>query len=148
AFRSHGEFTMRCRLLIGLAVLSVAGWCGNPVLAADAANAGGVKKFVRFQKGDTIAYGRVEGEQVRELTGPFAQWKETGKSYALKELKLLVPSTPTKVLALAGNYQSHLGDRPPFEHPEFFFKPTSCLIPDGANIVLPKDTSDVHYEAE
>jgi 2-keto-4-pentenoate hydratase/2-oxohepta-3-ene-1,7-dioic acid hydratase in catechol pathway len=63
-------------------------------------------------------------------------------------VKLLVPTVPTKVLAVGLNYRSHLGGRPMPDAPAIFLKPPSCLVPTGADIVLPADTTDVHYEGE
>lgn len=69
------------------------------------------EKYVRFQAGKTVAYGIVEGDRVRELSGDlFGSFTKTDKTYRLKSVKLLVPTTPTQVIALAGNYRSHLGD--------------------------------------
>lgn len=119
--------------------------CVSSVVAADK------KVFVRFQSGDTIAYGQVEGEKVRQLSGDLfaGGWKATDRTFALSDVKLLVPTKPTKVLALAGNYKSHLGDtRPPSPNPEVFFKPPSCLIANGEKIVLPPGSTNVHFEAE
>jgi len=105
--------------------------------------------YCRFQKGDTVAYGLVEGNRVRVLEGDlFGDRKPTDRTYALEEVKLLVPTRPTKVLAVAGNYRSHLGDKPAPDHPELFFKVPSCLIAQGETIVIPKGTNDVHYEGE
>jgi 2-keto-4-pentenoate hydratase/2-oxohepta-3-ene-1,7-dioic acid hydratase in catechol pathway len=53
----------------------------------------------------------VEGNRVRQLSGSlFGAFRETDKTFSLNEVKLLVPSQPTQVLAMAGNYKSHLGD--------------------------------------
>ena len=118
--------------------------CVSAAMAADK------KMFVRFQSGDTIAYGQVEGEKVRQLSGDlFGSRKLTDRTFSLSDIKLLVPTNPTKVLALAGNYKSHLGDtRPPSPNPEVFFKPPSCLIANGEKIVLPSGSTNVHFEAE
>ena len=106
-------------------------------------------KYARFQVGQTTAYGIVEGARVRQIAGDlFGEWSKTDTTYPLDQVKLLVPTVPSKVLALAGNYKSHLGDRKPPEHPEVFFKPPSCLVPPGGDIVLPKTTANVHYEGE
>ncbi len=68
-------------------------------------------KYCRFQLGDKIAYGIVESSLVRELSGDlFGKWKKTDKTHPLKEVKLLVPSEPRHVFAMAGNYRSHLSD--------------------------------------
>ncbi|MFV1964978.1 MAG: fumarylacetoacetate hydrolase family protein [Pirellulaceae bacterium] len=72
--------------------------------------AGEVTKFCRFQAGNTIAYGLVEGPKVRQLKGDlFGKWSKTDQTYALNDVKLLVPTQPTQILAMAGNYKSHLG---------------------------------------
>jgi 2-keto-4-pentenoate hydratase/2-oxohepta-3-ene-1,7-dioic acid hydratase in catechol pathway len=105
--------------------------------------------FARFEHGDDSAYGIVEGDRVRRIAGDlFGAWEKTSETYALADLRLLVPSRPTKVLAVGLNYRSHLGDRPCPPVPEIFLKPPSCLVPAGAEIVLPRDTENVHYEGE
>ncbi|MCH2129908.1 MAG: fumarylacetoacetate hydrolase family protein [Pirellulaceae bacterium] len=69
-----------------------------------------IVKYARFQIGDTVAYGIVEGDQIRQLDGDlFGEWEKTSKRYALQDVRLLVPSTPQHVFAMAGNYKSHLG---------------------------------------
>lgn len=69
------------------------------------------QKFARFQVGDKIAYGVVSGQRIQEISGNlFGEWKKTDKSYALKEVKLLVPTEPRHVFAMAGNYENHIND--------------------------------------
>lgn len=144
------SFRHACGLLIAgccATVLSFSASGADKSPVKDAGK-GTITRYVRFQSGKTVAYGVVEGDRVRELTGDFGAWKPGEKTHSLADVKLLVPSTPTTVLAMAGNYQSHLGDRPPFKNPEFFFKPVTCLVPHGADIVIPHGAEDVHYEAE
>jgi 2-keto-4-pentenoate hydratase/2-oxohepta-3-ene-1,7-dioic acid hydratase in catechol pathway len=156
----------------------------TPASAADQK----VTRYVRFQVGDTIAYGIIDDDQVRQLDGDlFGKWQTTERKYPLDSVKLLVPSPrPKQILALAGNYKSHLGggnyvatittttkvttnvdsgqlttdsntvidtEKPgevptKFRSPQLFFKPPSCLITTGENIVIPPGTNEVHYEAE
>ena len=105
--------------------------------------------FARFEHGGDSAYGIVEGDRIRRIAGDlFGAWEKTSESYALADLRLLVPSRPTKVLAVGLNYRSHLDGRPAPAVPEIFYKPPSCLVPAGAEIVIPQGTSDVHYEGE
>lgn len=110
------------------------------------------QRFVRFQKGDMVAYGQWEGDRVVEISGDlFGTWQKTAVSHALSEVRLLPPTQPSKVLALAGNYRSHFrtGTAPATAPiPQPFLKPTSCLVGQGAAIVLPKDAQDVHFEGE
>ena len=71
-----------------------------------------VVKYLRFQAGDTVAYGIVEGQVVRKLDGDlFGKWQKTNQTFALKSVKILAPTQPRHVLAMAGNYKSHLGGR-------------------------------------
>jgi len=105
--------------------------------------------FARFQAGSTIARGIVADDQIRQIEGDwFGSWKPTEKTHKLSEVKLLAPTRPTKILALAGNYKSHLADRPAPKNPELFFKVPSCLIATGEKIVIPKGTSIVQPEGE
>jgi len=67
-------------------------------------------KYARFQAGQTIAYGIVEGNMLRQIDGDlFGTWRKTDLLHPLSGVKLLVPCQPTQVIALAGNYKSHLG---------------------------------------
>ncbi len=107
------------------------------------------RHFVRYEVDGKIAFGLVEGDSVRRLYGsPFAEWSATDDVRKLSDVTILVPTEPSKVIALAGNYKDHLGDRPAPETPEPFFKVPSCLQHHEGPVVLPGDTKDVHYEAE
>lgn len=123
--------------------------CATGVLADEA---GQVTRFVRFQAGKTVAYGILEGDTVHQLAGDlFDGWRKTPKQHKLSEVQLLVPTRPTQVVAMAGNYKSHLADAsvpPQFQIVQPFFKSLSCLVEHNSPIVLPRDAEDVHYEAE
>ena len=83
--------------------------CCSLILSAACSQAE-ITKFARFQVGDTVTYGIVERDRVRQLAGdPFGDWNTTNKTYALKEVTLLVPTEPRHVFAMAGNYKSHIG---------------------------------------
>ena len=107
-------------------------------------------KYLRFQVGNTVAYGILEGQRVRQLAGDlFGKWTKTDKTHALADVKILVPSArPEKVIALAGNYQDHLGEKPAPKTPEPFYKLPSCLQRHQGDVVQPADHEPVHYEAE
>ncbi len=129
-------------------VLLLMGWSAGQ--AAEPSEA--PTRFLRFQKNDTVAFGIVEAERVRELSGDlFGTWRKTERTHALSEVTILPPTVPTQVLALAGNYKSHHQDAaipPKFGIPQPFLKSPSCLVGHGAAIVIPSDARDVHYEAE
>jgi len=109
-------------------------------------------KYVRFQTGETVAYGMLEGDRVWQLAGDlFGSWTKTETTHALRDVKLLPPTQPSQVLALAGNYRSHLSNAaipPQFMIPQPFHKSPSCLVGAGDAIVIPDDAKTVHYEAE
>jgi len=109
----------------------------------------GPTKLGRFEVAGKTHHGVVDGDRIFRIEGDiFGSWTKTTESFALKDVRLLAPTRPPKVLALAGNYRSHLNDQPPPKNPEIFFKvPTSILDP-GKNVVIPKGTNDVHFEAE
>ncbi len=108
-----------------------------------------VTKFVRFRKGAAAAHGILEGQEIREISGNlFGQFRETSTRHRLSDVKLLFPVQAGTVFALAGNYRSHLGTRPPAPHPEIFYKPVSSLQHPGEAIVIPKAATNVHFEGE
>jgi len=61
---------------------------------------------------------------------------------------MLAPCDPPKVLAVGRNYKSHLHGRPQPVNPELFYKPVSCIVGPEAEIVLPPDAVNAHYEGE
>ena len=107
-------------------------------------------RFARCQVGEKVFYGVVQGDAVREISGDlFGAWKITSVRHKLADARILVPTTPSKVFALAGNYRDHIGkDKEPPKIPQPFIKLPSCLQRHEGNIELPGDTTDVHYEAE
>jgi 2-keto-4-pentenoate hydratase/2-oxohepta-3-ene-1,7-dioic acid hydratase in catechol pathway len=101
------RFVFIAAMVVSCSALGMTAWAQE----GKAGKAGKSTRYCRFQAGDTIAYGIVEGEQIRRLDGDlFGKWRATDRTYPLSSVKLLVPSArPTQVLALAGNYKSHLG---------------------------------------
>jgi len=106
-------------------------------------------KIMRYLVKDKLSYGVVEEARVKEMDGPpFQGITFTGRTYPLSEVKILAPSTPTKVLAMALNYASHIRGAPQPTKPEPFFKTPSCIIGPGDPIILPRGVGEVHEEAE
>lgn len=69
------------------------------------------QKFARFLVDGEPVYGLVEGDRIYPLEGDlFGDWERTDKSHAVGEVQLLVPTEPRHVLAMAGNYESHIHD--------------------------------------
>ncbi|MBE6524552.1 MAG: fumarylacetoacetate hydrolase family protein [Thermoplasmata archaeon] len=57
---------------------------------------------------------------------------------------------PTKIVCIGWNYKSHISElKSKFpEVPTVFFKPVSCLIGNGEDIVIPKGITNVQHEVE
>jgi 2-keto-4-pentenoate hydratase/2-oxohepta-3-ene-1,7-dioic acid hydratase in catechol pathway len=112
-------------------------------------------KFTRFEADGKVAYGIIKSETVTEISAaPFGAYDKTGNEYPLSQVKLLAPCEPSKVLATALNYKSHLphipgitGSAAPTQ-PELFYKVPSSIINPGDTIVLPADVRPVEEEAE
>ncbi|MBM79069.1 MAG: fumarylacetoacetate hydrolase [Planctomycetaceae bacterium] len=82
-------------------------------LVASLANAEkkAAQRFARFEVGEKVHYGIVNGNQVTAIKGDlFSKWSRTDQSFKLSDVKLLPPTRPTQIFALAGNYKSHIND--------------------------------------
>lgn len=109
-------------------------------------------KIVRFK--DTngkIEYGWIQQEKVGVIQGdPFGEFRRFEATHLLSEVNLLIPCTPSKIIAVSNNYAEHISemdsDLPTY--PRIFLKPPSALITNGEPIVLPSQSSRVEHEAE
>lgn len=106
-------------------------------------------KYVRYVQGGSPGFGLLEGDVIRELRGDmFGVHEPTGRQMPMREVTLLPPVAPGKVIAVGLNYKSHLGTRPPAVYPGLFAKYPTSIIPSGAEIVLPSDAGNAHFEGE
>lgn len=107
--------------------------------------------FVRFQFEKKIQYGLLEGEQVRPIDGtPFSGFRPVQKELPLKNVRLLAPCEPSKIVAVGVNYRDHaaeLNHELPKE-PLLFLKPSTAVLNPNEAIRLPGRSSRVDYEAE
>jgi 2-keto-4-pentenoate hydratase/2-oxohepta-3-ene-1,7-dioic acid hydratase in catechol pathway len=109
-------------------------------------------KIARFSNGAEPRYGIVDGPELVVLKGhPLAVgFDTTGERVALKDVKLLAPSIPSKVICIGKNFPEHaaeIGQEVTVE-PLIFFKPSSAIIGHGDAIVLPPQSGQVELEAE
>jgi len=129
------------RSLIG-AALALASW-----VAPAAAQT--VTRYVRYMAEDGARYGVLEGDRIHALEGDiFTSPRQTGSTTPLASATLLAPVEPGKVIAVGLNYASHLGGRAPAEYPGLFAKLPTSIVGPGADIVIPADAGNVHYEGE
>ena len=78
-------------------------------------------KLARYEFQGKVGYGVVEGDGVRRMTGdPFGKHTVAKSKTALSKVELLAPCQPSKALAMALNYRSHLGNAVAPKRPEPF----------------------------
>ena len=110
-------------------------------------------KFIRFLINGKEKNGIVieEDHTVREIKGSiFDKYEILEKTYSLSEIKYLPPTIPTKIIALGLNYFDHAEElklKIP-EEPLIFLKPSTAVIGHKENIIYPKMTERLDYEAE
>lgn len=109
-------------------------------------------KIVRVDsRVDDITYGAVEPEGIRlHLGSPFVAWEPTETVVPWDQARLLAPVIPTKIVAVGRNYVDHvneLNNELP-EEPLLFLKPPTSVIGPLQAIRLPKESGNVHHEAE
>ena len=99
--------------------------------------------IARFEAHGEIAYGVVENDIVKQITGtPFEEYEVTDHTHPVSHVKLLAPVAPSKVVAIGLNYKSHLGDREAPKVPEPFLKTPSSVIGPGDVIVIPREAEE------
>jgi 2-keto-4-pentenoate hydratase/2-oxohepta-3-ene-1,7-dioic acid hydratase in catechol pathway len=108
-------------------------------------------QIVRFELQGRSGYAVLEGEKLLPLwENPFAGITETGETLILGEATLLAPCEPSKIVALGLNYRDHAVEfgHPVPEEPLIFLKPSTAVIGPEANIIYPRMSRRVDYEAE
>jgi 2-keto-4-pentenoate hydratase/2-oxohepta-3-ene-1,7-dioic acid hydratase in catechol pathway len=115
--------------------------------------------IVRYQnyKGK-VYYGIVEGDAILQLSSDFTEvvnneLKYDGVRVRYSDVKILEPVVPSKVVNFGWTYAEHAketGGKANLNEPFLFLKPTSSLIPDGGEIILPSSelTQQVEMEGE
>lgn len=107
------------------------------------------QEYVRYRVGTTVSYGRLDGDNIVQLRGaPWMGGTPTGVKVPRSKVTLLAPATPSKVIAVGLNYQTHLGERSAAAYPGLFAKLPTSIIAHGDTVVLPPDANNVHYEGE
>ena len=111
-------------------------------------------KIVRAKFEGEIFYGELTDEGIVRYEGsPLVVWEPTEEKYSIDEIQLLAPVLPSKVTAVAKNYEKHaveLGvhDYTAPNNPVFFNKPSTSVIGTGESIIYPPIGQHVDHEAE
>ena len=109
-------------------------------------------KVARFSNGAEPRFGIVDGPELVVLKGHplVAGYQTTGERIPLKELKLLAPTIPSKIVCIGKNFADHAAEigEEITDEPLIFFKPSSAIIGHGDAIVIPPQSKQVELEAE
>lgn len=122
-------------------------------------------RWVRFEYGGTRGTAFISDDVIVEVesSDPVAlvagrgMARETGRTFALEEVRLLSPVKPVRnVMCVGWNYLPHFeegakihGDRPLPDHPAFFSKTTTTVIGPNDDVPSHSDiTSQLDYEVE
>lgn len=112
-------------------------------------------KICRYKINNQTSFGIVENESVRPLVG-FPDVSEIHNQIVqneiiyLREIELLPPVEPSKVVCVGRNYSEHareLGNEVPKE-PLLFLKAPSAIIRNNQTIIIPKQSEQVEHEGE
>ncbi len=107
-------------------------------------------KIARFEHKGKVVWGSLRENVLYVLTGDiFAGASETKEKLPLKDVKLLPPILPPKIVGIGLNYKLHIKESPfdPPEVPMMFLKAPTSVIGPLDTIVLP-DSNKVDYEGE
>ena len=115
-------------------------------------------KIARFRSNGRTVYGVVQGDEVVEIRGSiYTRFRLTDTKHKLQDVKLLSPTDPTEIWCPGLNFANHLeyaagglGDDAPEvpTHPNPWIKARGSLTGTNEAIILPNDSTDVHYEGE
>jgi len=109
-------------------------------------------RVARFGYNGEPRFGLVDGPELILLKGhPLVNgYETTNERVAIKEVKLLAPTIPSKVVCIGKNYADHIAEMglPTQPEPTIFLKPSSSIIGPGDPIVLPRQSERVELEAE
>jgi 2-keto-4-pentenoate hydratase/2-oxohepta-3-ene-1,7-dioic acid hydratase in catechol pathway len=105
----------------------------------------------RFRSRDRIFYGEVVGEEVIEIDGtPFLDFQHGKSKYDLPSLKILVPTEPSKIIAIGLNYAEHARETKKEipKEPLMWLKAPSSLLEHDGTILIPHPEHRTDFEAE
>ena len=110
-------------------------------------------RIARFSLNGEPKFGIVDGPELVVLNGHplVAGYDTTGERVPIKDVKLLAPTIPSKVVCVGLNYADHVAeikDASAATEPTLFLKPSSSIVGPGDAIVLPVQSEKVDLEVE
>jgi len=107
-------------------------------------------KFVRYEIENHVAYGMLDDDTITEIQGSiFSQYKVTAATCLLKEVRLLSPVAPSKLICVGQDHLqgiSHMHKNT--ELPSHSMKPPSAFIGPGAAIRCPQIGANLSHRGQ
>jgi len=112
-----------------------------------------VERFVRCALSGVKLFGRLADGKIEILDGAYYETiRPTGRSVDPKEVTLLCPVAPSKIILVGLNYRVHVQHSQSATevpaNPILFLKPPTALIGPEEHIIYPDGVDRVDYEAE
>ncbi|MBU8878180.1 fumarylacetoacetate hydrolase family protein [Bacillus sp. FJAT-29790] len=115
--------------------------------------------IVRYQRHNgKVYFGMLEDDEILQLSSDFTEivnneLKFDGSRVKYSDVKILEPVVPSKIVNFGWTYAEHAketGGEANLKEPFLFLKPTSSVIPDQGEIILPSSdlTKQVEMEGE
>ena len=112
-------------------------------------------KLCHFQYKKTVYWGLLKNdlifpiENFKELTESENQINLT-ESFDPKDVKLLPPVNPSKIVCVGRNYAEHAAElgNTTTKEPLLFLKAPSSVITEGESIIAPKQSNQIEHEGE
>jgi 2-keto-4-pentenoate hydratase/2-oxohepta-3-ene-1,7-dioic acid hydratase in catechol pathway len=114
-------------------------------------------RWIRFSTPAGMAYGLLEGDRIKEVTGcPFKGHETTNRRHDLAAVKIEVPVIPPTFYCVGLNYAEHiteaaakLGLSPDLpKQPDVGYRAINALIAHGEDVLIPPDATKMQYEGE
>ncbi|KYC54421.1 MAG: hypothetical protein AMQ74_00026 [Candidatus Methanofastidiosum methylothiophilum] len=108
-------------------------------------------KLLRYSYNEKIENGILEKDIIKRIKGDyFSSFQITEDEVNLSKVKLLSPTTPSKIVAVGLNYVDHAKELKMEipKNPIIFIKPASTVIGPEEPIIYPESSTQVDYEVE
>jgi len=115
-------------------------------------------KLINFKTKNSVKIGVLKGKEITELNSSMFEAINSTNidkleglgTYNIEDVNVSVPISPSKIVCVGLNYIDHAKelDMEIPEEPIIFIKPSTATIGHCGNIIYPKSSSQVDYEAE
>jgi 2-keto-4-pentenoate hydratase/2-oxohepta-3-ene-1,7-dioic acid hydratase in catechol pathway len=110
-----------------------------------------MEKYLRYEQGGAIRYGKLEGSKIIPLDGEFPEFRPSADpTLELGSVRLLSPTQPTRIVASGPGFKILFPDQSQLPAmPMFWHKPLAALNhPEGVIELPTREYPGINHEAE